>query len=273
MYEAAVQAGQQAYSTLSDLRGKLEILENERRFLILHCCEMVDLLLAQAEASDFVQAYDLEGKTLPYEIQVDFWTRGQLAGIREELTQWRVYLEGPPQSFALADLREWSQDLFPAYRKRFANILLDARIQALNSQLRINIADLVVQALNQQGFGLQRADYFSQDTREPFQAELQNYEGDSIVIEVLPTGEELGENELALHSLDGDIRTENELRFRWQKIHSALSQYGLNIGHLVEEEQSPYHTSVQSGKVPAAPPPALRPVRKNAGRPVETHVD
>ena len=127
---------------------------------------------------------------------------------------------------------------FPAFQEELDRLIVDARLAALNSQVRINIADLVVQALEQQGFVLQESKYNNNDQRKAFSARVQNLEGSEVIIQVMPVPGDAGRNELQLHSLDKDQRTEHELRKRSHEITRTLNDYGLVVGALTTAENA-----------------------------------
>jgi hypothetical protein len=103
--------------------------------------------------------------------------------------------------------------------------------------VRINIADLVVQALEQQGFVLQESQYNNNDQRKAFSARVQNLEGSEVIIQVMPVPGDAGKNELQLHSLDKDMRTEHELRQRSLEISRTLNDYGLVVGAMTTADK------------------------------------
>lgn len=239
-FEAVILGSQQQYFQLSDLRLELEQMHNRWQMLLLANWETANQILAYIGQSEYVQAHDLDGNPLPYSINVDFWTQGRLSDLAGRLTGLLDTLNAPAPGVSIETLEQWRDKLLPQYYQELGEIILDARICALNSQLRINIADLVVQALRKQGFALDEACYAAMDERQEYQAHLVNAGGSEVIVHVTPTGQEIGENDLQLESLDRSQRTEHELRQRWQEIHRALHSYGLNVGAVVQEERAPY---------------------------------
>ena len=244
MYETTVYAMQQLCSTMSQARLELEQQQNAWQMLLLANWEAVQQIIAHAEQSQYVQAFDLEGSPLPFEIEVDFWSQGKLTGLISEMQNFADTLAEPVPTFGIQELSQWREDLIPRFYQMLENILTDARICALNSQIRINIADLVVKALREQGFHLENSTYESEDERLAYQARLMNLRGNEVVVQVAPTGRQLGENELQLESLDRSTKTEHQLVQRWSEVQRSLSRYGLSIGSAVREQPAVYDTSV-----------------------------
>ncbi len=231
MPEAALVGGQQAYMGLSELRLQLERLDSEWRLLLETCWEAAARLLAFAEENQVCPAHDLDGNALPYAIDVDFWTGGEMGRQTQDLRELVRDLREDPSAFDLERLRSLAVEL-PGRFDVLSEIIFQARLAVLNSQLRINIADLVVQALEQLGFGLVESDYQNNDQRLRFSAKVRNRERDEVVIQVSPDPNTLGKNELHLISLDRGRRDERELFGRSEEIAQALDQRGLEVGEI-----------------------------------------
>jgi hypothetical protein len=228
--EAVVLTTQQLYTAYSELRVNLEAILNEWQFLYQSGWESIGHLQAQAQSSAYVCGLDLDGNPLPVDIDVDYWTQGRLNRFFDGLERVNALLETQAELLPLDELRRFIAEEVPAYQKALEDIVLDARVTALNSQLRINIADLVVQALQEQGFALDASHYQDEDMRMAFGARLTSLEGSSVIVQVDPVGEDLGENELNLRALDSQPRTEHEMVQRWNEINRSLAGYGLVVG-------------------------------------------
>lgn len=248
--EAVIVTAQQLYSAFSDLHIELERLQAEWTLLVQSALETTCQILLQAEESQVVPAIDLEGNPLPYPVEVDAWSQGRLSQLITELQYIKGQLEDEAVFIDSPTLMHWLELELPAYYHALEDIILQARISALNSQLRINIADLVVQSLRDQGFALETSQYEGDDMRNAYGARLVNLEGSEVVVQVAPTGPELGENELHLQSLDKEDRTDHELQRRWYEVSQSLASYGLNVGAYVREEPGEYAASQR----PAAHP-------------------
>lgn len=230
--EAVIVNAQQLYTAFSDMRIRLERLQND--WLLLHqsAWEAVTLILSRLEASRVVAAVDLEGNELETPIETDYWTDGRLSELERDLNYIRERLEDPETQLNWDILNRWLDIDLPSYDDGLCHIVGDARVTALNSQLRINIADLVIQALQEQGFALEASDYQSSDMRDAFNAHLSSLEGNEVVVNVVPVGRNVGENELHLQSIDREEHTEHELQQRWVEVDRSLTAYGLDVSNL-----------------------------------------
>ena len=237
--EAVIVASQQLYLAFSDMRVELERLQNEWRLLYQTAWEAACHFVATAEACQDVMAVDLEGRDLPYKIDVNYWSGGRLGGLLDSGLRIRERMEDPAALPGTETFLQMLQTDIPSLYNALEETVLDARITALNSQLRINIADLVVQALQEQGFSLETSDYQASDMRLGFGARLSNMEGNEVVVQVDPAGEALGENELHIESLDSQARTEHELQQRWYEINRSLEAHGVQVGPFTQAANTP----------------------------------
>lgn len=228
LYDAAVVIAQQAYQDISALRVRLEQQYQEYSYFRNLAGEQLYQLDLQIGASRLYPAMDLSGELLQKNIDIDYWTSGGLTGLSKEVESLRTQIE---QS-SVADtehIKGIVEDRIPTMEDHLWDLIYTARWETLSSQLRINIADLAVKALESQGFDLVEAQYGRQDQRNEFSARVLDYSGSQVKITVEPVpGIALG-NELHIISDDVDIRTEHELTRRGREICKTLSQTGLVV--------------------------------------------
>jgi ferritin-like metal-binding protein YciE len=227
--EAALIQAQDVYLHLSELRLKLERYENEWSSLYQAAWEAVYQLLDIANDSRMCSAHDLDGQELPILVDSNYWSNGELQRAIDAIEELGLRLQ--TVDISLTDLNQILKNELPRARKSVEQAIFLARLAVLNSQLRINIADLVIEALQKQGYILQQAEYSRDDQRLAYSAKVRNLEGNEIVIQVHPC-EEMGMNELHLVSLDREQRTEHELRQRSFEVTRSLSNYGLKVDNL-----------------------------------------
>jgi hypothetical protein len=115
----------------------------------------------------------------------------------------------------------------PALRSQLEEIIWEARSKVLGSQLRINIADIAVQALGRQGFSLVDATYEGQDQRGRYVVKVQHIDGSEVVVLVTPKEGQYLENDLEIHSYDAEQWAEEILQSRANELAGALSAQGL----------------------------------------------
>lgn len=229
-FDAVLLGSQQGFRELSQYRLDLEQKHNEWNFLYQAAWEAVNQELIQVENSKYVQALDLDGNELPYLVDVRFWNPGDL----DELTTYASEIVNKLLDHQnlpdIATLKQWLNEYFPSAHRKLEQIIFDARLKTINSQLRVNVADLVVQALQEQGFSLSSSAYNDYDLRQGYGARLTNIEGSEVIVQVSPTGTGIGENELQIRSLDSEVKTEHELQRRWQEVSQSLASFGMEVG-------------------------------------------
>lgn len=228
--DAVLVASQATFRELSVFRLELEQQHTTWQVVYQAAWEGINRELSQVEASFSVPALDLDGNELPYLVDVDFWNPGCLEEIADELSMMGNRMLDQVEPPSIDTFQDWLENALPGLHRRLKEVVLDARIKTINSQLRINVADLVVQALEEQGFSLASSAYNDYDLRNSFGARLTNIEGSEVIVQVSPTGSEIGANELQIQSLDAEVKTEHELRSRWNEISRSLGGYGIQVG-------------------------------------------
>lgn len=229
MPEASLQVAQQAFMELSDLRIQLETrtLEWQNQFQITHAAarELQRIVLANAQ----VPALDVAGHELPFLIDLDYWSNGAYQVLLGDAKQLYQYLRERQRSLGVEELRRIKDQQLTLLQTRLESMIYQARLDAIQSQLRINIADLALQALESQGYSLQEAGFAEDDRRGSFEATLRNEDRSSISLRILPKqGQELA-SDLIVVSNDKAMRTAGELFARFQAIRSSLGAKGLTI--------------------------------------------
>jgi len=251
-YDAVLIAAQQVVTKASSLRVQLERAIYDAQLMRRAAINQLQQLLIMADEYQYAQAIDLEGALLPYEINVDFWSGGKLKPWKDETARLAYHLEQDTGSTNLPRLKKLLRGEVQELRMQLEELIRSARWNALNSQLRINIADLAVQALEAQGFELVESGYSSQDTRRGYTALVKDYSGNEVQIHVEPIEGTGIENELHIPCEDAGIRTEYELRSRDMEITDALNGYGLQVFGMPVETAQQRQVNDRPGEKPAS---------------------
>jgi hypothetical protein len=230
-FESSLQTSQQASLQLSELHFELEqhLLEWQTEFE--RARSVVKESIAELEQTASVTALGLEGEVLPEQVDVAYWSNGKYRDLLDKCRQFSDLLTQEQESLSIEELRKANDEFLPIIRERFESIIYEARLNALNSQLRMNIAEQALQALEVHGFCLNEAGYVDKDMRAPFTAQLSNSDGSRVTIQVLPsdkTTQELA-NELVVVTKHPYLKTEQEARLQWEELCRTLNQYNLNV--------------------------------------------
>jgi hypothetical protein len=162
-------------------------------------------------------------------IEVDWWTGGRLSALEAEVQNLIGRLKDEQNPPSLETLREIVERTTPDLRRRLEEIVREARLAVLGSQLRINIADLIAQALEEQGFSVQDATYEGEDMRAGYYVQARHLDGSEVVLVVAPREGDPLRNEVQIHSFDVEQRSEDELRQRALEMAQALQSRGLQV--------------------------------------------
>lgn len=236
--DGAVLGAQQVYQRLSRLRVSLEeVTQTYTALLNAADVALAGLDLQVRDARNY-PAIDLDGNELEERIPVDLWTNGRLSMLLGEIESLRQKISNPAQPLTLERLYELIEQTIPEMNERLVRIIHEARKAALSSQLRVNIAEIVVNALLGQGFALIEGHYEGNEMQNPFAARLCALDGSQVDIRVVPSID-LTENELFLRNADAEERTDHELKIRAQEITRTLNAYGLRVQNLQTASPAP----------------------------------
>jgi hypothetical protein len=230
-YESSLQTSQQAFLQLSELHFELEqrIVEWQAEYENAH--RALSGFITELEMNASVNAFGLDGEELTAQVDLVYWSHGMYGDVLDRCRQLLALLVQEARSISTEELRRTHTQMLPVLMEKFESIIYEARLSALNSQLRMNIAERALQALETQGFRLNQSGYADQDMRAAFTVNLENADGSRVTIEILPaekTKQELA-NEILVTTHHPDLKTEQEARLRWQELCRSLNQYDLQV--------------------------------------------
>ncbi|HSL46697.1 MAG TPA: hypothetical protein VK897_24895 [Anaerolineales bacterium] len=230
-FEASLQTSQQAFLQLSGLHLELEQCVAEWHSEYQKAYSALDGFIDELELNAAVNAFGLGGEELPEQVDVAYWSNGQYALLLEKARELLRLLEQDQRHIPTAELTRTHRELLPVIQERFESIVYEARLRALNSQLRMNIAETALQALEIHGFTLHGAGYENEDMRAPFTAQLGNADGSRVTIQIMPSQKATQEltNELIVITNHPYLKTEHEARLQWEELSRSLSQYDLQV--------------------------------------------
>ena len=227
--EAAIVSAQTAYRGLSELRLELERLETEWNLLRAEALRSTEEILALALANRQCKAIDLNGRELDITIEVNYWTEGKLEQLINEVKNLKEQIKSEQPIMSIDALKNIIEHIAPQLRNQLEDIIGEARQKVLSSQLRINIADIALQALERQGFSLSDATYEGEDQRRKYVVKAKHIDGSEVVIVVSPKEGQPLENDLEIHSYETAQWSEETLQTRANEVAKALSAEGLQV--------------------------------------------
>lgn len=237
--EAAITAAQDAYNELSELRIQLEKKHSEFSLLLQRIKLRANKIRELFHQNQVVPALDLEGKPLSFNLTVDYWSGGQFKELEQEFESVLADMLETSSLAATDALKELVNDYFPCIEDKITDLIFKARLKVINAQLRMNIAEIVVQALHGQGYALDNSFFLTGDERQAYQANLYNYEGSQVIVKIDPVSDQEVANELHLYTSDAQTKTSHELKQRAMEIRRALQFKGLEVGTILASRHGP----------------------------------
>jgi hypothetical protein len=234
-FEAGLALVQQSLFRLSNSRIHIEreILEHELFYNnVLTSCNEVFSLLVQIEN---VEALDLDGNPVGNFLNVNYWSWGAYEDHFNEMKAVRNFLLEKGKDISVSELREIS-DRIQEIQQSIPNMIAHARENILGSQIRFNIAELIIEALKIQGFACANAYYENNDQRLPYQTTLVNFEGSEVDICISPDIQMPLNHTVDLYSNDAEIRTTHELKQRAKALRDTLRNFGIDANLQIPKE-------------------------------------
>lgn len=236
--EAAIGQAQQAYQGLSDLRLELERLEREWEGWRGAALASAEKVLSEARANQKCRALDLQARDAGIEVEVDYWTGGKLSTLESRLQEIAKRLRSERPGLSTAELRALVEGEVPEMRQLLEQLVQEARLRVIGSQMRVNIADLVVESLETKGYELTDNTYEGEDERGRFVAKLKRRDNSEIVVVISPDESEPIKNELQIHSFDDGAFPADRTQ-RMKEIGQVLGATGLEVGNIREAASRP----------------------------------
>jgi hypothetical protein len=257
--EAALGLVQTVYHDLSELRVDVELRDREVRLARTAAVEALVLLVHLVEENASRPVEDEAGEVLHgVTLDVDHWSRGELARLRAEAVALLAGTRDDTEPVPADQLWAAAEVTVPELRHRLEETVRAAELRQLSSQVRVNLADLVVQALDETG-GYELADgtYAGADQREAFFAKLTHPNGNEIVVDVSPVADGTGACVIRVHSFDFDTGAEADRRDRARALGQSLRAHGVRTADPEAEADEPDESLRDLDRVrralPAAP--------------------
>jgi len=224
--EAAIATSQQTYLKLADLR--LELEQKEQEWLLYYQAALTDLrsLITEVRSHRECEVEVGEGSDVEtFKCEVDYWTNGRLSEYENQLTQLETELlegEATLSTEQLQNIGEKINQLQPI----LGEIVEQAKLSILGSQMRAEIGDRVVEALESMGYSLVDDTYEGEDERNAFVVKVKNVAGDEVVTVVSPESE-FGANSVSINAFSPTLIDETATRQNAEAIFNLLNEAGV----------------------------------------------
>jgi hypothetical protein len=241
--EAALVQAQELYLQLSELRAEVELRDQEWQAFRLEADRAVTLLQQQIKLNTNPAVLDENGDQVDdYTLDVDFWSEGELSKLTEESGKLAARLADAGDPPSVAELREIAEHAAAGGEldERLTSIVTTAQARLIASQVRVNLAELVVSTLEETaGYSWEgQALYAGQDERRAFYSKLRHLDSSEIVVEVAP--DDNGKScTLRILSYETDLHDEEERVHRAHAIADTLRAHGLEAGLPAADMEQP----------------------------------
>jgi len=230
LMEAVIANTQQTYLALVDLR--LELEQKEQEFLLLYNAglQAVRESIVQAEAHRECQvAVGEPNEQEIFNLDVDYWSNGRLSEHIEELNKLETQLTKQVQTLIPSEIQKIN-DAILQRQSQLADIIEQARLAMLGSQMRAEIADLVVSSLSELGYTLVNPEtdslYEADDQRKAYVVKVKNLAGDEVVTIIKPE-KEFGSNSISLNAFSEILVDETAAQQNAKAVFESLEAAGI----------------------------------------------
>jgi len=229
--DSGFQFAQEAFLQFSELRLSLEEKSSEWQALYEIRKEELKKIFDDVSETQTIPAIGTKGEDLNIDIDLDYWSDGKYSALKSKLSTLFSMYENCRQEITFEDLDTLSTQTIPKVKEDFSDIIFEARQNAINSQIKINVAYLAMKALEKHGFSLKEASYEHGDMRDSFSAQLCDEDGSNIILQVTPN-KVSNSNNLSIDTIDDTIHTEDEFVRRWEEINHSLTAAGVQVGQV-----------------------------------------
>jgi hypothetical protein len=236
---AAVALAQEVAHGLSELRLEVELAERERVEARATAVTELAITAGLVEENALHEVLDSNGLVIEgVVLDVDHWSNGELATLRTTVADLLARARDDENPLPAQALRQLTESEVPRLRKRLADVVEQAGGRQLSSQLRVNVADVVVQVLDEvAGYELVDSTYAGEDYREAYVAKVAHGNASEIVVEVTPSSD--GRFVLRMLSYDHETTAPAELSERASAVARELRSQGLTVSSPEEETGTP----------------------------------
>ena len=228
--EAAIATSQQCYLKLADLR--LELEQKEQEWQLFYNATLSDLrtLITEVEGNRECEVEVGEGKeSEKFKLEGDYWVNGRLSNYEEELKQIETKLVDEASTLKTEEVKYLGEKI-NQLKPILGEILEEAKLNLLSSQLRVEIADSVVEALSSAGFSLVNpeadATYEGNDQRNSYVVKVKNIAGDEVVTVISP-GKDFGTNAVSINTFSQTLVDETATQQNANAIFELLEKEGV----------------------------------------------
>jgi hypothetical protein len=233
--QAAIATGQTLYGKALKLQAEIEFLQQEWDTWYGEALTLTRAQLAAVEVQEAARwVFETDQGTQELDAEIDYWSDGALSTLKSRLTDSLSRLEQGATSLTLADLKAEVEANRPV-QAELEQLVTQAKEQLIASQLRVNIAEDVLNELEAEGWRLQEHVWQGQDAdagkgwKNAYHLKLQNQGGDEMITIVLPEESPVGaiENRIQFAYYPRDNNDAKFAARQTERLSRTLTKLGL----------------------------------------------
>lgn len=236
-FETCITQSQSLLNDLLQARMELEQQQAAWQFLRGLALQRIDDYLQVSRAYRFVPPVDL-GMNLLTEVEpiyVNHWSGDNLAAFERELMTMRDHLLQSEHHMTIDQLRLWIEKESTQFDARLAEIVMKARYNALDAQVRRSVASMVADVLAENGFEVYDYSKENTDVQQPFWLMMADDLGGEAVVNITP--EQGFRNMVSINFEDTNPIMEEELQERYDDVARVLREQGILVDVVDHEKK------------------------------------
>jgi hypothetical protein len=234
LFEAVLAMGQGSSVQLSDTGHDVGLRPRDQTVVRTRAVDALTFVLRGVEENSRLTLHDPSSiEDTSSSVDVDHWSRGELGVLRGALANALDAVRADDSSMSIDDLRRVIEELAPEFARQLVEIVKGVAQRVIASQLRANIADQVVDALEDLGYHYTGDRYVDEDSREAITTKVTHPGGNEIVIEVVPDSTQPLISTLRIGAHEHHDGTDNARETQAQYIAESLRrQQGMDVSVL-----------------------------------------
>ena len=246
MTEASVAQSQSIQSDLIKTRYALEQIVSEWNLLRGMIDQRITQLELVIQESREVQPVDLEMNVIEDvdALDVNYWSQGRLVEVEEKLDHIKHLVQHDQCNQDIGQLQKILKHLGDEMDDRLSGIIMYARYNALDAQIRRNLATIAADVMTANGF--QVVDYSDNvlAIQEPFFVLMQDDHGGEVKIDIAP--EEGYVNNISIEMSESTSVMEFQLESQRRDVIDELNRRGVSVERLDQPGNSQRERAIDS---------------------------
>jgi hypothetical protein len=212
---------------------KVELDQSLKFFLSTNLRNRLISINQRIFKNSLVEAVTREGNLTGVYLDLKDWSDGKYQVALSDVDNLVHWLDVNYDSASYDELKKLENFIGTA-EANFEDAIHTARLNAINSQLKYEVANQILLALVSQGYIPDEGAYADNNGEERYCAKAVNGDGSSVTIFIDSADQVQIGSKISIISSDYQQKTQTELQHRAMEIREAVSQYGLGIGVISE---------------------------------------